>query len=310
MTAQALAAVALTAALAPALAAPVVEYRTLDVDGIQVFYREAGNPNAPTVLLLHGFPSSSQMYAGLIDALADQYHLIAPDYPGAGHTQIGKDVAFKPTFDNLTRVMTRFVELKGLNRFALYMQDFGGPVGLRMASQHPEWISALVVQNANAYDAGLSDEIRHNISSTAAGLNAQTRPALEGITSAEGVQFMYRTGLRQPQRVGPEGWTTALWGLQNPANREIQMRLIADYHTNLALYPAWQAYLRERQPPTLVVWGKNDPLFTAAGALAYGKDVKQAEIHLLDTGHFALDEETPAIAAHMRRFLAGLPAGK
>ncbi|KAF0814883.1 Haloalkane dehalogenase 2 [Andreprevotia sp. IGB-42] len=309
MTAQALAAVALATALTPAVAA-AVEYRTLDVDGIQIFYREAGNPDAPTVLLLHGFPASSQMYAGLIDALADQYHLIAPDYPGAGQTVIGKGVAFTPTFDNLASVMTRFVELKGLKRFALYMQDFGGPVGMRMASQHPGWISALIVQNANSYDAGLSDGIRHNISATSAGVNARTRPMLEGILSTEGVQFMYRTGLRQPQRVAPEGWTNALWGLQNPVNRNIQMGLLANYQSNLDLYPAWQTYLRDQQPPTLVVWGKNDPLFTAAGALAYGKDVKKADIHLLDTGHFALDEETPAIAAHMRRFLAGLPAAK
>ncbi|WP_035051812.1 alpha/beta fold hydrolase [Andreprevotia chitinilytica] len=303
MKAEALAVLSTLAVSIAAQAAPEVSFRTLDVDGIKVFYREAGNPAAPTIVLLHGFPSSSHMYSGLIKELANQFHLIAPDYPGSGHTVITPDANFKPSFDGLATVMTHFIQAKGLTKYALYVQDFGGPVGLRIASKHPEAITALIVQNANAYQEGLSDKIADNIKHTSKGVTAETRPALEGIISSPSVQFMYKAGTRDPEHLSPDTWTIAQWGLENAANREIQMSLLADYHTNVEQYPAWQAYFRKHQPPTLVVWGKNDPLFVEAGAKAFAKDITNAEIHLLDTGHFALEEDTPEIASQMRRFL-------
>ncbi|WP_341676774.1 alpha/beta hydrolase [Niveibacterium sp. SC-1] len=302
----------LSAQAAPtATSAPqaVIHHRTIDVDGIQIFYREAGDPQRPTVLFLHGFPASSQMYAGLMARLADRYHVIAPDYPGSGHTVVGEKARFSPTFDGLAAAMEGFIQAKQLKRYALYMQDFGGPVGFRLAVAHPERVSALIVQNANAYEEGLSDKIRDNIQRTSVGINAETQPLLDGITSRGSVQFMYTFGQRAPETVSPDAWTLAAGELEGSFNRAVQQNLLTDYHRNLPQYPAWQAYLKRAQPPTLVVWGKHDPLFVEAGARAFTRDLPRAEVHLLDTGHFALEEDTPAVAEHMRRFLGALPQG-
>ena len=295
-----------TAVSAPA---PVIQHRTIDVDGVQVFYREAGDPKRTTVLFLHGFPSSSQMYAGLMARLADRYHVIAPDYPGSGHTIVGEKARFTPSFDGLAKVMEGFIRAKHLDRYALYMQDFGGPVGFRLAVAHPERVSALIVQNANVYEEGLSDQIRDNIRRTSAGINPETQAILDGITSRGSVQFMYTFGQRAPETVSPDSWTLAAGELEGEFNRHVQQSLLVDYHRNLAQYPDWQAYMKREQPPTLVVWGKHDPLFVEAGARAFARDLPKAEIQLLDTGHFALEEDTPAVAEHMRRFLDALPQG-
>ncbi len=287
-----------------AQAAPVVRHAQADVDGVRVFYREAGDPARPTLVLLHGFPASSQMFTGLMEDLADRYHLIAPDYPGAGHTEVPDAARFTPTFDGVADVMEKFLQQRKLTRFALYMQDFGGPVGLRLALRHPEWISALVVQNANAYEEGLSDELRRNIGFLAGGIDDKTRPALEHVLGADSVRFMFTAGSRRAEAVDPDAQTLANAALADPFNRRVQMSLLVDYHSNVERYPAWQGYLRERHPPTLVVWGRNDPLFTAAGAQAWRRDVPSAEVHLLDTGHFALQEDRTAIAGFVRDFLA------
>ncbi len=284
-------------------AAPALQHGRLDVDGVSVFYREAGDPARRTLVLLHGFPASSQMYVELMQSLADRYHVIAPDYPGFGHTTVAEGARFEPSFDGITDVMERFLAKKGLTRYALYMQDFGGPVGMRLAVRHPEQVSALVVQNANAYDEGLSDELRKNIRFMSAGINAETRPAFDGVVSPKTVHFMFTAGTRHPEQLNPDGWTLADASLQVPANRAVQQLLLADYHRNVEQYPVWQRYLREHKPATLVVWGRNDPLFTPAGATAIRRDLPTAEVHLLDTGHFALQEDHAEIARYTARFL-------
>ena len=300
------AALALATSLATHAAGATFSYGKVDVDGVEVFYREAGNPQHRTLVLLHGFPSSSQMYAGLMEDLADRYHVIAPDYPGSGHTVVKDGARFVPTFDGVTDVMERFLQKKGLDRFALYLQDFGGPVGMRLAVRHPEWVSALILQNANAYEEGLSTKLRDNIAFMKAGVNPTTQRAFDGVLSAPSVAFMYTAGTKHPERQNPDSQALANAGLASTFYRQVQMNLLADYHTNVALYPEWQRYLREQRPATLVVWGRNDPLFTAAGAEAVKRDVPKAEVHLLDTGHFALEEERAAIGTRVADFLGRL----
>ncbi|MFC5473075.1 alpha/beta fold hydrolase [Paraherbaspirillum soli] len=284
-------------------AATQVSYRTQDVDGIKIFYREAGDPANPTVLLLHGFPSSSHMYRDLIPALMGKFHVVAPDYPGSGYSEVPEGAAFTPTFDGLADVMTRFVQKKGLTKFALYVQDFGGPVGYRMAANHPDWISALIIQNANAYKEGLSSQVASDIKRLSVGINPDTERAMAQVLSPQGVQFMYKTGARNPEQLSPDAWTHDQDGLQNDLNRKIQMNLLVDYHSNLEQYAAWHAYFRKSQPRTLIVWGKNDPLFIEAGAHAYLQDLKNAELHLLNSGHFALEEDSAEIAGRVTKFL-------
>ncbi len=281
---------------------PGVSYRIQDVDGLPIFYREAGDPTKPAIVLLHGFPSSSNMYRDLIPELATRFHVIAPDYPGSGQSVVPVGTTFTPTFDHLSQVMDSFLQQKGLARYTLYMQDFGGPVGMRIAARHPERISALIVQNANSYREGLAPDLAQNIEHLSAGINAETDPALENILSADGVRYMYVQGAHDPARLDPSAWTLDSAALNNPVNKAIQKGFLVDYHNNLTQYPAWQTYLRKEQPPTLIVWGKNDPMFIEAGAHAYLKDLPRAELHTLDTGHFALEEENKSIAAFILGF--------
>jgi pimeloyl-ACP methyl ester carboxylesterase len=294
---------ALCACLASfAASAASVHYRWLEVDGMKIFYREAGDPAKPAILLLHGFPSSSQMYETLMERLADRFHLVAPDYPGSGHTVLTETARFTPTFEGLTDAMERFAQKKGLQRFALYVQDFGGPVGFRLAARQPGRIAGLIVQNANAYEEGLAPMLVGNIRHFSAGVTPETLPALEKVLSAKSVYAMYTTGMRNPEALNPDSWALAERGLVPPAHRRIQMHLLADYHTNVAAYGAWQAYFRKHQPPTLVVWGKNDPFFLEAGAHAFRRDLPRAQVHVLNTGHFALEEDDAAIAQLIAAF--------
>jgi len=286
-----------------AFAAPAISYRTMDVDGVSIFYREAGDPAKPAIVLLHGFPSSSHMYRDLIPRLMERFYVIAPDYPGSGYSDVPANGRFTPTFDGLADVMTRFIQKKGLSKFSLYLQDFGGPVGFRIAASHPEQITALIIQNANAYEEGLSAKLTKNIQQMRVGINTETEPALANILSPQGVRFMYMTGARNPERMSPDAWKMDEMGLLKDANRKVQMQLLVDYHSNVALYPAWQEYFRQHQPPMLIVWGKKDPLFIEAGAKAFLRDIPNAELHLLDTGHFALEEDAVEIAARIHRFL-------
>jgi len=277
-------------------------YRTRAIDGLDIFYREADPGGAPTIVLLHGFPSSSHMYRELIPLLADHFHLVAPDYPGFGYSAAPSPDGFAYTFDHLADVMDRFLAALGLDRYSLYMQDYGGPVGLRLATRHPERIDALIVQNANAYAEGISAAF-DPLKPFWADRTPRTEMAARALLTRDTTVFQYTHGARRPDRVSPDAWTSDQAFLDQPGIDAIQLDLLHDYPSNLALYPAWQAYLRAHRPPTLVVWGRNDPFFTVPGAEAFQRDLPDAEIHLLDTGHFALEEERDAIAALLRRFL-------
>ena len=280
-----------------------VAYKTTAVAGIQMFYREAGPQEAPVILLLHGFPSSSRMFATLIPLLAGQYHLIAPDYPGFGHSDAPSPDTFAYTFDHLAVCVAQLLDQLGVTRYALYLQDYGGPVGFRLAVAHPERVTALIIQNAVVHLEGLSDAwtIRKAFWQDRAAHEDQLRRAL---LSRDVARQRHTGGVANPERIDPDTWTEEFAFLTKPGMDRIQLELMFDYRTNVAAYPRWQAYLRTHQPPTLVVWGKNDPLFTVAGALAFAREVPTAEMHLLHAGHFALDEEVEMVAMLMQRFLA------
>ena len=280
-----------------------VRYRTALVDGITMFYREAGNPEAPVILLLHGFPSSSRMFATLIPLLSSRYRLIAPDFPGFGHSDAPSPEEFSYTFDHLAHCVGGLLRQLNVSRYTLYLQDYGGPVGFRLATANPERVAALVIQNAVAHLEGLSEAwaVRKAFWLDRTAHEEKVRQAL---LSVEGARQRHLAGVSLPEAIDPDTWSDELAFLTRPGMADIQLDLVHDYQSNIAAYEQWQIYLRENHPPTLVVWGKNDPLFTVAGALAFGRDVPDAEIHLLNASHFALDEEVAAIAALMHRFLS------
>jgi pimeloyl-ACP methyl ester carboxylesterase len=281
---------------------PTTTYRTVSVDGLKVFYREAGDPKAPVVLLLHGFPTSSHMYRELIPTLADRYHVVAPDLPGFGFTEAPDRTTFKYSFDHLAEVMERFTDALGLSRYALYVFDYGAPV-FRLAVRHPERVAALISQNGNAYEEGLS-EGWNPIQAYWRDPSPKNRSALRAFLTPETTQWQYTHGAADPERLSPDAWTLDSALLARPGNDEIQLDLFGDYKSNVALYPKFQEYFRTKRPPFLAVWGKNDPFFLPAGAEAFRRDNPQAEIHLLDAGHFALESRGPEIAAIIRDFLA------
>ena len=285
-----------------AAAAPPTSYRTVDVDGVRVFYREAGPKDAPHVLLLHGFPSSSHMFRDLMPALADRFHVVAPDYPGFGQSAMPDPAAFDYSFDRLADVVDAFTTRIGLDRYALYLQDYGAPIGFRLAVKHPERVRALIVQNGNAYEEGLR-EFWTPIKAYWRDPTGANREAMLKALELDSTRWQYTHGARRPERISPDAWVVDQAGLDRPGNKEIQLRLFYSYRTNVPLYPVWQAYFRRHQPPTLLVWGKNDPIFPAEGAEPYRRDLKDVELHLLDTGHFALEEEGETIAALIRSFL-------
>lgn len=277
-------------------------HKTIKVAGLEIFYREAGPRGAPTILLLHGFPTSSHMFRALILALSDRYHVVAPDYPGFGHSSMPPVDQFEYTFDRLADVMDQFVQQLGLTKYSLYVMDYGAPVGFRLAVKHPERVQALIVQNGNAYEEGLRDFWTPFRAYWGARTEATAAP-LRKFLVLEATKWQYTHGVRNPEAISPDNWLVDQSLLDRPGNREIQLQLFFDYGSNLALYPSWQSYFRAHQPPTLVVWGKNDYIFPAEGALPYARDLKTLETHLLDTGHFALEEDGALIAHHMRRFL-------
>jgi pimeloyl-ACP methyl ester carboxylesterase len=280
-------------------------HRTRTIDGLKIFYREAGDPSKPTLVLLHGFPTSSHMFRHLIPALADRFHVIAPDYPGFGLSDAPSPATFPYTFDRLADITEKLlIEELGLQRFGLYMQDYGGPVGFRIATRRPERIEWLVVQNSNAYEEGFSGFWDHLRQKHWNDPTAESEAPLKNLLTADAARWIYREGARDPERISPDNWIVDLAALSRPESERIQLDLFRDYRTNVARYPDWQDYLRTRKPPTLVVWGRNDPVFTVAGAQAFRRDVPSAEIDLLDTGHFALEEELDTIAARMKEFHA------
>lgn len=284
---------------------PLVHHRHLDVDGVGVFYRESvpTRADAPTLLLLHGFPSASHQFRRLIDQLGDRYRLIAPDYPGFGNTTAPAD--FEYTFERLADVTEGLVQQLGLTRFALYVFDFGAPVGFRLAERHPEWISGLVVQNGNAYEQGLSDGAREFTALRPEQQGAED--TIRELLTVEGTRTQYETGVADTSVLSPESWLLDQHFLDLPGRKEAQVALAFDYKSNLARYPAWQAWLRKYAPPTLIAWGANDPFFPAPGAHAYLTDLPNAELHLFDTGHFALETHLAEIAPRIAEFLDRLP---
>ena len=283
-------------------------YRTVSVDGVKVFYRDAGDRSAPAVLLLHGFPTSSHMFRELIPALGDHYHVVAPDLPGFGFSDAPDRARFKYTFDNLAEVIDRFTEVAGLSRYAVYVFDYGAPVGFRLALRHPERVAAIITQNGNAYLEGLS-EGWNPIQAYWKDPSPQNRAALRAFLTPETTRWQYAHGEPNPERLSPDAWTLDAALLARPGNDEIQLDLFGDYQTNVALYPQIQEYFRTRRPPLLAVWGKNDPFFLPPGAHAFKRDIPDAEVHLLDAGHFALESQAPAIAQIIGDFLARkLPA--
>jgi pimeloyl-ACP methyl ester carboxylesterase len=286
----------------PAAASPEVHYRTASIDGVNVFYREAGPAEAPAIVLLHGFPSSSNMFRNLIPELADRYRVIAPDYPGFGHSDMPDRAQFRYSFAHFADITDTLLTRLGVTRYALYVMDYGAPVGYRVALKHPERVTALVIQNGNAYEAGLKEFWKPIKAYWASGQPAQ-RDVLRAGTTLEATRSQYLDGVADRSRVDPSAWVQDQALLDRPGNVEIQLDLFYDYRTNLELYPQFQKFFRERQPPALIVWGKNDVIFPAEGARAYLQDLPRAELHLLDTGHFALEDRGDEIARLMRAFL-------
>ena len=279
-----------------------VRFNTIDVDGLEIFYRSAGNPDAPTILLLHGFPSASHMFRDLIPELAESYHVVAPDLPGFGMTEQPARDAFKYTFETIANVIDRFTEVLGLAKFAVYVFDYGAPIGFRLAVMHPERISAIVTQNGNTYLEGVSDAFAP-VQAYWKEPTQANRDALRGFLAPQTTLFQYTHGVADPSLVSPDGRNLDDFYLARPGNAEIQLDLLLDYQSNVALYDTIQAYLRQHQPPVLAVWGKNDPFFIPPGAEAFKRDVPSAEVHFVDSGHFALETHAREIGAVMRAFL-------
>jgi pimeloyl-ACP methyl ester carboxylesterase len=284
------------------VAATQTLHKTINIDGVEIFYREAGPADAPTILLLHGFPTSSHMFRNLIPALADQYHVVAPDYPGFGNSAQPAMETFDYTFDNLAKVMEQFVAALGIEKYSLYLMDYGAPIGFRLAAKHPEQVQSLIVQNGNAYEEGLRefwDPIRVYWKDR----TPKNAEPLAGFIAHDGVKWQYTHGVRNVDTISPDNWNVDLRHLTREGNPAIQLALFYDYQNNVPHYPEWQAYFRKHQPPTLIVWGKNDYIFPAEGAHPYKRDLKNLEFHLLDTGHFALEEDGQTIADTIRNFL-------
>ena len=280
----------------------MLKFKTVKLDGLDIFYREAGNKNKPSILLLHGFPSSSHMFRDLINDLSADYHLIAPDYPGFGQSSTPSVSAYEYNFDNLALTISRLIDALGLKKLSLYLHDYGGPVGFRIAAQRPELIEALIVQNANAYNEGLGDALTPLIGYIQ-NQNQETENAARFFLSSAATKWLYTEGAEDASKISPDGYTMDQYYIDRPGNDEIQLALFRNYGTNLPLYDTWQSYFRKYQPATLVISGKNDKLFLAAGAEAFRRDIKDAQISLLNGGHFLLEEKRGEAAEMIKSFL-------
>lgn len=289
--------------VASQLAVPLTSIHTVEADGLHIFYRSAGDASSPVLLLLHGFPSSSFMFRDLIPRLADQYHVIAPDLPGFGFTEVPEARSYRYSFDALSKTLEAFTDALGLKSYAIYIFDYGAPTGLRLAMHRPERITAIISQNGNAYEEGLGDAwapIRKYWSQP----TAENRDVLrQNVLTFEGTRWQYTFGVANPKTVAPESYTLDAALLERPGNKEIQLDLFLDYASNVQLYPKFQEYFRQSKPPLLAIWGKNDPFFVPPGAEAFRKDLPTAQVRLLDTGHFAIETHVEEIAAAIRAFL-------
>jgi pimeloyl-ACP methyl ester carboxylesterase len=280
-----------------------IAHRHIDVDGFNVFYREAGPADGPKLLLLHGFPSSSHMFRDLIPLLSERFHIVAPDLPGFGLSDMPSRDAFSYTFDNIANVIDRFTEVIGFDRYAVYVFDYGAPTGFRLALRHPERITGIVSQNGNAYDEGLSDGWNPIRAYWQAPTQAN-RDALRALLTKETTKWQYTHGVPDLSTISPDGYALDDYYMSRPGAHEVQLDLFGDYRNNVALYPAFQAYFREHQPKLLAVWGKNDPFFLPPGAEAFRRDIPHADVRFFDTGHFALETHAAQIAAAITEFLA------
>ncbi|WP_299715726.1 alpha/beta hydrolase [uncultured Tenacibaculum sp.] len=282
-----------------------IKYKKQTVNGVSIAYREAGNPKNPTIVLLHGFPTSSHQYRKVLAQLADEYHLIAPDYPGFGNSDFPPIDQYEYTFDNIANTINTFLEEKGIDSYAIMIQDYGAPIGFRLATAHPERITAIINQNGNAYEEGLGDAWK-GIRELWANRNEETEKALLPAFSLEGLEWQYTHGTRDPENVNPDTWHLDYLRLSRPGSHKMHLNLFYDYQNNVKLYPKWQQYLRDNQPPLLIVWGKNDAFFPESGAAAFKKDVKNIDYNIYDTGHFALEEDGKEIIQKIRAFLKNI----
>jgi pimeloyl-ACP methyl ester carboxylesterase len=281
----------------------MITYHTININGLDIFYREAGSPHAPTIILLHGFPTSSHMFRNLMPALEKEFHLIAPDYPGFGNSAMPTVDEFEYSFDRLAQILEKFLEALKIKRYSLYLMDYGAPIGYRLAVKHPQRVEGLIVQNGNAYEEGLR-EFWEPLKAYWQNRTPENSDRLRHLLTLEATKWQYTHGVRQSQAISPDNWQIDQSLLDRPGNSEIQLALFYSYGSNPPLYPQWQEYFRTYQPPTLVVWGKNDEIFPDTGAYPYLRDLKDIEFHLLNTGHFALEEEGDAIANYIIQFFA------
>lgn len=279
-----------------------IYYRSEAIDGLTIAYREAGDPSRPAVLLLHGFPTSSHMFRHLIPALAGRFHVLAPDYPGFGASSMPAAESFEYSFAHIARIMTTLLDRKGVDRYAVYLMDYGAPVGYRMFAANPERVAGLIIQNGNAYEEGLR-EFWDPIKAYWAEPTAENGDKLRAFLTLDATKWQFTHGTQHPERISPDNFWHVQYLLDRPGNQEVQLELFLDYGTNVAEYPKWQSLFRKHQPPALLVWGKNDHIFPEDGAHPYKRDLKNLEFHILDTGHFALEEYGPQIAARMLAFL-------
>jgi pimeloyl-ACP methyl ester carboxylesterase len=286
-----------------------VTYRSIAVDGLNIAYREAGDPSSPKLVLLHGFPASSHQYRNLIPALAARFHVIAPDYPGFGNSDRPDPATWPYTFDRISEVIERFLQLKGFDHYGLFVQDYGGPVGFRIVGRHPEALDWLIIQNTNAYEVGFTPAWDGFRGALWMGRSPETEQPLAAFLQYEAIKGIYLHGARRPELISPDNWESDFGFMQRPHAIRINLDLFYDYRTNVPLYSEWQAFLRKRQPKTIIFWGQNDIFFTPAGGEAYLGDLPKAEMHRLDAGHFAVEDHLDYIVRNSLRFHAEEVAG-
>lgn len=282
------------------------EYKTVKIRGLEIFYRESGPKDAPTILLLHGFPTSSHMFRNLMRDLSDEFHMIAPDYPGYGNSSMPLVDEFEYTFANVSEIIDEFVEKIDLKKYSLYMMDYGAPIGYRLFSKHPERVQAFIIQNGNAYEEGL-EEFWNPIKEWWKNKTLENEKKLHFLVTEETTKWQYTNGTRNPKSISPDNWMVDQSKMDRKGNVAIQLAMLYDYKTNPPLYPKWHESFQKYQPPTLVVWGKNDYIFPESGAHPYKRDLKDIEIHILDTGHFALEEDGDIIAERISKFFSARP---
>jgi pimeloyl-ACP methyl ester carboxylesterase len=280
----------------------MISHKTATVDCLSVFYREAGTPGSPKLVLLHGFPASSHQYRNLIPTLEDRFHILAPDYPGFGNSDMPDPARFPYTFDKISEVVESFLKLKGFDRFGLFVQDYGGPVGFRIVSRHPDWLDWLIIQNTDAYEVGFTSAWDGFRGALWKNRTPETEKPLAAFLEVDAIKGIYLHGHQRPELISPDNWNMDFRFMERPNARRIQLDLFYDYRTNVALYSKWQAFLRERQPKTIIFWGQDDIFFTREGGEAYLKDLPEAEMHRLDSGHFAVEDCLDQIASNISRF--------